>query len=504
MKKYLIRFLLLLCLRGFLFAQIGIAQQNANEDDEDTYTGRIVICFSYDLVQNTRGDFPITKENEIIKTPFEKFNIIARDYNIIELQQLHRVKDTEWNQNGRYPMNVFAITTLDKNRNDELISVLEADKDILFAELEVIHKTSLIPNDPMHIQQWALEKIQAYNAWDIQPGGSEYIIIGIVDSGVKWNHPDLQANMWINEAELPGITINWENGTITGGDGIDNDGNGYVDDVLGWDFYSVAGGGQDNNPFQNLEGSDHGTHVAGCAAAVGMNSIGVIGPAFNVKILATKHSPYNVSSTSIYNGYNGIYYMADTGAHIINCSWGGLGGANLANLAVSYAKSQGSLVVVSAGNGDISGNPYNMDDTSYYPACATDAFTVAATTSIDIRTSWSNYGNAVDISSPGQSILAPTFSSAGANNYGSKSGTSMSSPIVAGVAALILSQNPALTVEELSDILRWGGDPIDHLNLPIFIGKMGSGRVNALNSVNMAFPANYDLVARTITSSTNL
>ena len=461
----------------------------ASEDLGDFYPGKISVCFSREMVGNTTGDFLIEKNDDIVVTPFGWLNALAIEYQIIDLQRKHWVKDQQWHDEGRYPMNIFSVEIKDHSQTDKLLAELSRHKDVLFAEPLAIDRSFYTPNDPYLGQQWALTKIQAYAAWDIETG-SEDIIIGIVDSGVKWNHPDLAANMWINTAELPGITINWETGTITGGDGIDNDGNGKVDDIMGWDFYSSTGGGQSNNPFQNFNGSTHGTHVAGCAAAVGDNGVGVAGPAYNCKILATKHSPYNSNTTSIYNGYDGIYYMADTGAHIINCSFGGGGNSGVANTSINYAVNHGSLVVVAAGNNGTGSHSSGQDLAAVpvYPALATNAFTVANTTTNDTKASSSNYGIAVDVSAPGSSIYSTYYNSSGGNTYNNLSGTSMASPIVAGVAALLKSQDPSLTVAELKALLKDTADPIDNLN-PSYTGKLGTGRVNAYSGVLAAIPA---------------
>lgn len=445
----------------------------------DFFPGRINICFSADLVGNTEGDFEIDIVDNTVVTPFKWFNDFAKEYQIIDLKQLYRVKNREWNRNGKYPMNVFRLEIKDHERTDELLSQLKKVEHLLFAELDPIHRQSYTPNDPHLLSQWALKNIEAERAWDFETGSSD-IIISIVDSGVKWNHADLAANIYINEAELPGVTINWETGQISGGDGQDNDGNGYIDDVLGWDFVegTYENWTQDNNPFQKHPGNEHGTHVAGCAAAVGDNGIGVAGPAYNVKILVTKHSFTNQATNYIFDGYAGVYYSVDTGAHIINCSWGGRGGAEIANLAASYAKDHGSLMMAAASND-------NTDNTfiSYYPSDAEDGISVAATNADDTKASFSNYGTPIDVSAPGVNILATFYGQMGEDSYAGLQGTSMASPVAAGVAALIRSHYPEISVDSLIARLKIGCDPIDHLNHPRYAGKLGAGRVNAFNSL---------------------
>ena len=445
----------------------------------DFFPGRIIICFSFELTGNTIGDIKITTENGIISTPFNWFNDLSTEYEIISLDQLYKVKNTEWHRDGKYPMNVFRLETKNHDKTEKLLQELLQHNNILFAELDPVHRQTYTPNDPLLVSQWAIKKIDAEKAWDFETG-SDDVIVGIVDSGVKWNHPDLAANIYINEAELPGITINWQTGEILGGDGIDYDGNGFIDDVLGWDFVegNAANNFEDNNPYQKQYGNEHGTHVAGCAAAVGDNGTGVAGPAYNVKIMVTKHSYTTQATNYIFNGYAGVYYCADSGAHIINCSWGGRGGAEIANLAASYAKDHGALVISAASN-DNTDNTY----TSYYPSDAIDGLSVAATAFDDTKASFSNYGTPVDVSAPGVSILSTFYGQMGENNYSSLQGTSMASPVAAGVAALILSHYPDLSLDSLVTRLKLGCDPIDHLNAPYLSGKLGAGRVNAFNSL---------------------
>ncbi|HOD53163.1 MAG TPA: S8 family serine peptidase, partial [Candidatus Cloacimonadota bacterium] len=238
-----------------------------------------------------------------------------------------------------------------------------------------------------------------------------------------------------------------------------------------------TGDNEDNNPYQSFNGNDHGTHVAGCAAATGDNGIGVVGPAYNVKIMATKHQPSNYGTNFIYNGYQGVYYCADSGAHIINCSWGGGGGSEIANTAATYAKDHGALMICAASNDNTDNTYYH-----YYPSDAIDAVSVAATDINDTKASFSNYGTPIDVSAPGVSILSTVYTMEGNNSYTGYQGTSMASPVAAGVAGLIKSMHPELTPMQLKERLQAGCDDIDSVN-PQYIGKLGAGRVNAYNSL---------------------
>ena len=463
-------------------------------DESDFYPGELTVCFDADFIKTTRGDFEVSYQDGIAVTPFEWLNELAQEFQINHLERKYQIKHQDWHFNGQYPSNVFRVKVANHSRTNELLDVLTASKNVLFAEPTVVNRLFYTPNDPGISNQYALTNVQAFDAWDIQTGSPD-VVIGIVDSGVKWNHADLEANIWVNTAELPGITINWSAGTISGGDGIDNDGNGFIDDVLGWDFYSVQGGGTDNNPFQSLNGHWHGTHVAGISAAVGENGIGMAGLAYTSKLFVSKHSPYNFWSTSVYEGYAGIYYMVNTGIPIINCSWGGAGSANEANLAGNYARDHGSLIIAAAGN--------NNSASTFYPAGGQHIVAVASTTANDTKAGTSNYGNWIDVSAPGNNIYSTIYTSAGVDTYDYAGGTSMASPLVAGLAALVLSQNPGLTPDEITEIIKESADPIDHLN-PAHAGMLGTGRINAFTSVNNAITLEFDLIANAISGASTI
>ncbi|MBK7867798.1 MAG: S8 family serine peptidase [Ignavibacteriales bacterium] len=289
--------------------------------------------------------------------------------------------------------------------------------------------------------------------------GSSSIIVGIDDTGVDWDHPDLNANVWINPGEI-------EN------NGIDDDNNGYIDDFRGWDF-GGSNGTPDNNPMEDQP--DHGTHVAGCASAVTNNGIGVAGIGFNTKVMAVKTSrndqrdPSSGSPYIVY-GYEGLLYSAQNGAKVINCSWGGSGFSMLGQTIVDEVTTLGSVVVAAAGNESLR-DPF-------YPAAYTHVLAVASTTSNDTRSGFSNFGNYVDVAAPGSSI----YNTWQNNTYASLSGTSMASPITAGLVALTMAQFPNLTSIQAAEKVRVACDNIDNLN-PSYVGLLGKGRINALKSL---------------------
>jgi serine protease len=330
--------------------------------------------------------------------------------------------------------------------------------DVLWAEPRFVHELAYDVNDPSESQQWYLAQISAPEAWDVTKSDAS-IIIGVVDTGVDWDHADLAANIWNNADETPG-------------NGADDDGNGYVDDVRGWDFYGTSGT-PDNDPDEDA--ADHGTHVAGIAAAATDNGVGVAGVGFNATIMPVKCSQHDqrspeTGSPYILNGYEGVQYAADNGAKVINCSWGGYGYSILGQTTIDYAISQGALVVAAAGN-DASTDPH-------YPSAYEGVLSVAATTQSDARAYFSNYGETIDVCAPGVSMYNTWYP----NTYTSIQGTSMASPVVAGLAALACDVYPTYTPEQIGELIRASCDDVSAAN-PGYDGMLGAGRVNALTTV---------------------
>ncbi|HMA91728.1 MAG TPA: S8 family peptidase, partial [Polyangiaceae bacterium] len=300
-----------------------------------------------------------------------------------------------------------------------------------------------VPNDPLYGQQWHLPIIQAPQAWDTA-NGSPNVVVAVIDTGIDLTHPDLVNVIWSNPNESS--------------DGADNDGNGLVDDVHGWNFLG--------NNADLTDSTGHGTHVAGLIGAEKNNSVGVAGVASGVKIM-----PLVVGDTAPASAVvSAIYYAATHGANIINMSFGGHETFNGARAAIDYAVARGVLLVASANNW--SSEEYN------YPAVYQDVLAVAATDPNDRRASLSNYGSWVDIAAPGQAV----FSTFPPSSYMAVSGTSQAAPIVAGVAALVKSVHPGWTAEQVRAQLLASADDLDALN-PDYVGLLGAGRVNAARAV---------------------
>ena len=290
---------------------------------------------------------------------------------------------------------------LDKVETDlteeEFCKLLIQTGAVEFAEPDYLIPPVYIPDDPNIGSQWFHTNINSYQAWD-DIRGDQAVIAAVCDTGVLSTHPDLQQNM-----QLPG--------------------------------YNSVDGTTDSEPVHY-----HGTAVAGCISAIGDNGIGVAGVAWNVKILPIRITNQTDGWAYISDMVDGIQYAADHGARVINLSYGG-GNSYSIDSAAQYARGKGALLFMSAGND-------GTDISSSYPDFNSFVL-IGATTSSDTRASWSNYGTAVDIVAPGVSIY--TTSSSG--SYGSYSGTSFSSPISAGLGALIFSVNQSLTPTQVENII---------------------------------------------------
>ncbi len=436
-------------------------------DPDYFYSRSVIVCFTKDAVGNDTGKIDWSLQNGQVRTGLNSFDELAAEYGIVELQQMHAyVKVPTWNDNGLYLQNTYRLILDSDDRIDAAVEALGKDNNLIYAELEGIARSKFVPNDPMVTQQYTHARIQSYDAWDYIQGSFD-VKVAITDSGVKWNHPDLRANIWVNPAEAPGMTINWDAGTITGGNGADaGEGGNKIDDLVGWDFYN-----SDNNPIQTYTSNDHGTHVAGCAGAVGNNSIGLVGTSPIVSIISCKGASNTSPSTGISYAYDQIKYSAELGAHIINASWGSTGTGAYPNSIVNYATALGALVVSAAGNENTEHNATYQD----YPADCTNTLCVASTGQNDVKSNFSDYGTAIDICAPGEGILSTIIAG---NGYDAYDGTSMASPVAAGVCALVKALHPELSPAQLMQRVMMTADYIYEAN-PTYMGKLGAGRINA-------------------------
>jgi subtilisin family serine protease len=349
-------------------------------------------------------------------------------------------------------------------RNSTLYSIAKMPNDSRFTsgELWGLHNTGQSGGK-------ADADIDAPEAWDISTGSSA-VVVGVIDSGIQIDHPDLKDNIWTNPGETPG-------------DGIDNDSNGFIDDVNGWDFAN------DDASVYDGTFDDHGTHVAGTIAGRGNNGTGVVGVGWNTKILSLKFlgpGPNGNSTSAAIAAVNYATMMKSRGVNIpiTNNSWGGGGSSAALKDAIEAGGTAGILFVAAAGNGGRDGFGDNNDSMPAYPASYDSAciVAVAATNRNDGMASFSNYGvTSVDLGAPGVDITSTWPGS----SYNTISGTSMAAPHVSGVAALAVSVDPTLAVSQLKKALLASVDKI-----PSLAGKtVTGGRLNARNALEFVQPS---------------
>ncbi len=371
---------------------------------------------------------------------------------------------------------IYQFTLPDYYNVATALQELRSDPSIEYAEPNYIYAMSdFIPNDPSFASQGHLTTIQAQKAWDITKGDTT-VVIGIVDSGTDYNHVDLAANIWTNPGETGTDGLGHDKRT----NGIDDDGNGFVDDWRGWDFVGASTAGpQDNDPHPK-NGSTHGTHTAGIASAATNNGIGIASIGFKSKLMITKHGIDTPGDNGIYSGSLGILYCINNGANIVSCSWGGSGSSSFDQDVVKYGLQKNVLVIAASGNG---GADQIGDDNELFPNFPSNyvgVLSVGATNNSDKITSYSNYAipPIVGVFAPGDNILSTIVGSV----YGNLSGTSMSTPLVSGLASLVKAKNPSWTPAQIIFQLCGTADNIDALN-PTRAGKLGYGRINAYRAL---------------------
>ncbi len=439
------KYIKLLIFSFFTLALSNLFAQNVIFDGKSyLYGDRIVVKFK-DLSMNKSASLPAAMSKTLQKFGIEK------------VEKRFHLKESI--QKADIPLNKVAVLKYSSPMNPKFLAQkISKLKGVEWAEPYYLDQIMYTPNDPDFSVQWHLAKIQAELAWDINKGDSS-IIVAINDTGVDWDHPDLAANIWTNSNEIPD-------------NGIDDDNNGFIDDIRGWDFGGINGT-PDNNPMEDR--SDHGTHVAGLVSAVTDNGIGIASIGFNTTIMPVKTSRDDVRDNNgnalISNGYDGIIYAVDNGAKVINCSWGSYSYSTAAQMVIDYAVDHGVLLVGAAGN-------ENLPEV-IYPGGYNGALSVGATTSTDTKASFSNYGKYVEVMAPGHGLWA-TWQN---DTYASLSGTSMASPVVAGIAALVYSQFPSYNPLQVAEQIRATCDNIDSVNSSR-VGLLGSGRVNAYKALS--------------------
>ena len=395
----------------------------------------------------------------------------------------------------------YQVLTFDENIDlDRAAAEYLQNPDVASVEYDYYAYIQRVPNDPYYQYMWEFSDpqdndIDAPEAWD-KTVGSPSIVLADTDTGVLYTHPDLIANIWVNPGEdLDSDGVVWDFDDM---DGIDNDGNGYVDDLIGYDFVSAGslvwpgedGSVKDNDP---IDFHGHGTHTSGTIAATMNNGTGVasvaggFGPSEpGCKIMCLRMG-YSFDDGGFENGRTHMSYVAeafryaaDNGAVGINYSFGSSTGGGI-EAATDYAINAGLVICAAAGN-------ENSTSLGYLQR-RSDVITVASTTNADKKSSFSNYGPLIDVSAPGSSIRS-TVSNHYSASYATWSGTSMATPHVVGLVGLIKSLNPLLTRQEVFDHIVTSTDNIDALN-PSYVGQLGSGRINANSALDNIASTNF-------------
>lgn len=435
------------------------------------------MCFSVSLLgQNVYSDYwdgvvyfkikdridiiiPEYDNNTESKTNvYEEFPEIIRiieKYNVTELSRPFKTRCPKIQKTYRLYFNNHELT-------DALLREFTDLDYIEYAEKSPIYMIQIMPNDEFVGEQYYLSNIQAYDAWEIAE--SNYLTtVAIVDDAVKIDHPDLEANIWVNPNEI----LNGE----------DTDENGFIDDIHGWDVADDNNypGPPDEPPAIWGEFAFfHGTHCAGIAGAVTNNEIGIAGVSNNnIQIIGVKA----VSNTSwipiaIEKPVEGVDYAVAANADVISMSFGGAqeGFATLENI-INAGHENGIIFVAAAGN--------SGDETVMYPAGFENVIAVGGSTENDELWEHSQRGEFIDILAPAENIYSTL---AWSEPYGPQDGTSMACPLVAGAIALLKSHKPDASKADIINCLLYGCDNVDDIN-PSYIGKMGAGRMNVYKSI---------------------
>ena len=394
--------------------------------------GEIIAKFKEDIPKASVQSLLLTEELEILDE-MDKLGIML--LSVPEGQELEKIEELK-----RNPLVEYAEPNYMTQVANTIATVPHHSR---------FPTTSIFPDDPYLSNQWGLPRIEAFAAWDITTG-SEKVVIALVDSGVDLDHPELQSKIWTNPGEIPG-------------NGIDDDGNNFVDDVHGWNFV--------NWPDEPQDDYGHGTFVAGIAAAETNNGMLIAGVSWGAEIMAVKVLDRE-GRGYIYDINGGIAYAADNGAKIINigCYVRSSAYSNAMQNAVDYAHSRGALVV--AGSGDSNPIP---PDAYQYPAALDHVVSVAATDRDDKRWSDSTYNDKVDVAAPGEGIY-----SFWDGLHGWHSSTGYAAAHVSGLAALIWSVNPSLTHDQVEEIIE--STAVD-LGEPGWDEYFGWGRIDAAAAV---------------------
>lgn len=421
-----------------LFFSFSVASQTISEDYQD---GKIYLKFN----DSEPISFTVNDDNTVDVNSVPVVNKLKDQFTITALSRPFFI-----NNDGKL-LRTLLLEIAEIDKTDQVISRLSAEPVLEYAEKVPLDRVYYLPNDSLYTLyngpqnwNWHLELIQAEQAWDISKGSAD-IAVGVVDNAVWVDHPDLAGKIIAQR-----------------------------DVVYGTNNANPP-------PAGNKEAWSHGTHVAGLVGAASDNGIGVASVGYNVSIIAVKASN-NSNPTSIAGGYTGIQWAANNGADVINMSWGGPGFSQTNQNTINAIYNMGVVLVAAAGNDNVSA--------PHYPSAYQNVISIASIDYNDQKSGFSNYSTTVDLSSPGGvaspgpgGVLSTVWSDHTLGNYDAYIGTSMASPVAAGLAALVLSVNPDLTPAQVEQILESSADDISAQN-PSYPGMLGAGRINAFRAVS--------------------
>ena len=452
------RFLLFsLCVAVCFVVTPSVADaQKRSVSQEGLIPGRLWVMFSQDAPLSVGPG----------KTGMSFFDEAAARYGVVSIEKAFPMMDkaaakrtlSESAEKLRY---IYDVRYSSSHHPDEVAAALARDPSVIYAEARPYHyleEGALLvdPDDPMFPSQEHLDHVGLPEAWDTVKGEEGDVVIAIVDGGSNWRHEDLEANVWNNPGEVPGNSI-------------DDDGNGYVDDIHGYNFSNRSADptGLPESPVNTA----HGTAVAGVAAAVSNNGLGIAGASWNAKFMVLNAGCQDTDGALCTQNLAMTYaFMA--GADIINASFGTSVYSVTEEMVVQAALEMGSLVVSSTGN-----NGINLDEDPRYPASYPATLSVGGTEKSQDRNVY-NYGRSVNVFAPGIDVDVTQPD----DRYGTRGGTSFATPLVSGIAALVKTHNPDFTPQQVREQVRITADNIDAAN-PEPPGSYGRGRVNALRAV---------------------
>jgi subtilisin family serine protease len=384
--------------------------------------------------------------------------IDAQFPDIIRWREINHAPHPKNDPNGIHPLAKVRVVSLAEG-SDVLArcKALQRLDGVSYAHPNYLTYLAFEPNDTLWNQQYGPQIVEAPTAWDTTVGSGS-ILVAVADTGINFTHEDFQdGTIWTNPGEIPD-------------NGIDDDGNGYIDDVHGWDCIN-----DDNNPNDT---SGHGSHVSGILGARMNNAKGIAGMAQVTIVPLQVFTPGGTWEAIT----EAVYYATDNGCSALNYSGGGYGGDGSLSNAVQYAWDNGMPVVAAAGN-------YNSS-TPFYPAAYEPVIAISGTDRYDNRYGSSNFGDWIDVAAPGVDVLS--CGSDYSTQYYELTGTSMSSPHACGLVGLMYSVKPDLTPQEVRDLLR---DNAVDLGSPGFDIYFGYGRINAaatIAAISSGCPADFD------------